>query len=156
MGAVAYLLRRRCPGVLAALLSYAILQAPNLGLVQHGLMLVADRYAYVATMPLFVVAAGGLVRCVAGARRPMAVAAPIVAVGLGLVAVLAAMSLSLSRTWRDSRGALGRMPWGSARAATRCWRRISASRCMGPVAPMKGSPTSARPSRSIRPRRMHR
>ena len=103
LGAVVYRLRRRCPGIPAALLAYAILQAPNLGLVPYGLMLVADRYAYLATMPLFVAAAAGLVDRVAGSRRPTAVAAPIVAVGLGLVAVLASMSLSLSRTWRDSR-----------------------------------------------------
>jgi Flp pilus assembly protein TadD len=105
LGAAAYHLRRRWPAIPAALLSYAILEAPNLGLVQHGLMLVADRYAYVPTMPLFVVAAGGLVRGLAAARRPMAAAATTAAVGLGVVAILAAMSLSLSRTWHDS-GAL--------------------------------------------------
>jgi Flp pilus assembly protein TadD len=103
LGALAYRLRRRCPAIPAALLAYAILQAPNLGIVPHGLMLVADRYAYAATMPLFVAGAGGLVRWVSGSRRPMAVAVPIVAVGLGLVAVLASMSLSLCRTWHDSK-----------------------------------------------------
>jgi protein O-mannosyl-transferase len=100
--AVAFHLRGRCPSIAAGLLSYAILEAPNLGLVPHGLMLVADRYAYVPTMPLFVVAAGGLVRCIAGARRPALAALPIVAAGLGVIAVLTSMSLSLCRTWRDS------------------------------------------------------
>src|SRR5262249_58225979 len=71
-GTGAWLLRRRQPAVAAASLSYAALLAPNLGLVSYDLMLVADRYAYVATMPWFVLAAGGLVRGVAGSRRPVA------------------------------------------------------------------------------------
>ncbi len=100
LGAAAYLLRRS--GLPAALLCYAILEAPNLGLVPHGLMLVADRYAYVPTMPLFVLAALWMVRGVAAARWRAVSAALIVAIGLGLVAMLAGMSRSLCRTWRDS------------------------------------------------------
>jgi Flp pilus assembly protein TadD len=99
---VAFLLRRRWPGIPAALLAYAILLAPNLGLVRYGLMLVADRYAYLASMPLFVVAAAWLVDRVAGSRQPAAVAALIVGAGLALVTVLSSMSFSQSRTWRDS------------------------------------------------------
>jgi tetratricopeptide (TPR) repeat protein len=102
LGVAAYLLGRRWPGILAALLSYAILQTPNLGLVPHGLMLVADRYAYAATMPLFVLAAGWLVRCVKLSRKPTTTTAVIAIGGLGLIAVLAGMSWSLCRTWRDS------------------------------------------------------
>ncbi len=74
----------------------------NLGLVRYGLMLVADRYAYIATMPLFVVGAGWLVDRVAASRRPAAVAGLIIAAGMGLVVVLSSMSFSQCRTWRDS------------------------------------------------------
>ena len=102
LGVAALLLRRRWPAVPAALAAYAALLAPNLGVVPHGLMLVADRYAYVATMPLFVVAAGVLARCVAASRRPAAAGAAAAVAGLGLVAVLGGMSWSLCRTWRDS------------------------------------------------------
>jgi tetratricopeptide (TPR) repeat protein len=99
---VAYQLRRRRPALLAALLAYVILLAPNLGLVSYDLMLVADRYAYLATMPLFVVAAGALVRCVAVSRQPRAVAFTMVGTGLGLAGTLAALSWAQCRTWRDS------------------------------------------------------
>jgi protein O-mannosyl-transferase len=118
LGAVAYGLRRRCPAITAALLSYAILQAPSLGLVPHGPMLVADRYAYIPTVPLFVVAAGGLVRLVAGARRPAIAASAIVAIGVVLVALLATMSASLCRSWRDSEALWARaLAIGSGRDA---------------------------------------
>jgi tetratricopeptide (TPR) repeat protein len=102
VGILAYRQRRRWPGIPAAFLSYAALLAPNLGLVPHSAMLVADRYAYIATLPLFVAAAVGMVRGVVGSRRPAAVAATIVAVGLGPIAILASMSPSLCRSWRDS------------------------------------------------------
>ncbi len=82
LGAIAYFLRRRWPSILAAALSYAALLAPNLGLVWYDLMLVADRYSYLATMPLFILAAGGLVRWVAVSRWPRTLALVIGATGL--------------------------------------------------------------------------
>ena len=103
VAAVAYAMRRRWRGIPAAPCScYAVLLAPNLGLVQYGLMLVADRYAYIATMPLFVVSGPALIRWVAASGRPTTVAASIVAAGLPLVAGLTSMSWSQCRTWRDS------------------------------------------------------
>ncbi len=102
LGVISYSLRRRWPAIPAALLSYAILLAPNLGVVQYGLVLVADRYAYLATMPLFVIAAGWLVRRIVVSPRPAALAAVIGVMGLGLVQVLSALSWAQCRTWRDS------------------------------------------------------
>jgi cytochrome c-type biogenesis protein CcmH/NrfG len=102
LGAVAYLLRRRWPSILTAALSYATLLAPNLGLVWYDLMLVAERYSYLATMPLFVLAAGGLVRWVAVSRRPRTLALVIGATGCGLVGILAALTWAQCATWRDS------------------------------------------------------
>jgi tetratricopeptide (TPR) repeat protein len=102
LGIAAVVLGRRRPAIPAALLAYAALLAPNLGLVSYDLMLVADRYAYLATMPLFVLAAGGLIRMVAVSRRPRMVALAIVVAGSGLVATWSAMSRAQCRTWRDS------------------------------------------------------
>ena len=102
LGIATLFLGRRRPAIAAALLSYAAMLVPNLGLVSYDLMLVADRYAYLATMPLFVLAAGGLVRMVAVSRWPRALALAIVAIGLGLVVLWSAMSRAQCRTWRDS------------------------------------------------------
>ncbi len=102
LGVISYSLRRRWPAIPAALLSYAILLAPNLGVVQYGLVLVADRYAYLATMPLFVIAAGWLVRRIVVSHRPAVLAVVIGVIGLGLVQVLSALSWAQCRTWRDS------------------------------------------------------
>ncbi len=65
-------------------------------------MLVADRYSYVATMPLHVLAAAGLAGAMAASRRPKAVAMAVCTAGLGLVGVLTALSWAQCQTWRDS------------------------------------------------------
>jgi tetratricopeptide (TPR) repeat protein len=51
--------RARAPAALAVWVSYAIGIGPSLGIVQSGAQLVADRYSYVACMPL-ALGAGGL------------------------------------------------------------------------------------------------
>src|SRR5262249_22228903 len=94
--------RRRRPAIPAAVIAYANLLSPNLGLVSYDLMLVADRYAYLATMPFFVLVAGWLAHRVAVTRRPRTVTLAIVATGLGLVGILAALTWAQCRTWRDS------------------------------------------------------
>lgn len=43
-----FLARRRAPGLLAAWLCYLIILLPNLGVIQIGLQLAADRYSYLA------------------------------------------------------------------------------------------------------------
>ena len=98
----AFFLGRRRAAIPAALLAYAAILVPNLGLVSYDLMLVADRYAYLSTMPLFVLAAGGSVRMVAVSRRPRALALTVLTAGLGLVVIWSAMSRAQCRTWRDS------------------------------------------------------
>ena len=45
---------RRWPGPLAAWFAYLVLLAPVSGLVRSGFAVVADRYAYLATIPLFI------------------------------------------------------------------------------------------------------
>ncbi len=66
-------------------------------------MLVADRYSYLATMPLFILAAGGLVRWVAVSRWPRTLALVIGATGLcGLIGVWVTLSWAQCATWRNS------------------------------------------------------
>src|SRR5262249_51585845 len=48
--AVAWLLRRRCPGVAAAWVSYVIMLAPVSGAVSLGYHLTADRYSYLSCL----------------------------------------------------------------------------------------------------------
>ncbi len=102
LGVIAYLLRRRWPSILAAALAYAALLAPNLGLVWYDLMLVADRYSYLATMPLFVLVAGGLVRWVTVSRRPRTLALLIAATEWCLIAISIAVTWAQCATWRNS------------------------------------------------------
>ena len=102
LGVVGLVLGRRRPAIPAALLAYATLLAPNLGLVSYDLMLVADRSSYLATMPMFVLAAGVLARWMAVSRWSRSFAVAIVASGIGLIVVSCAMSRAECRAWRDS------------------------------------------------------
>ncbi|MCW5892449.1 MAG: tetratricopeptide repeat protein [bacterium] len=95
----AVLLRRRAPALLATWAAYAIVLAPVLGLTQAGPQLVADRYAYLATLPWFALFAGVALRAAIGAparRRLIAVAAAVE------VAVLALLTVQQSRVWAST------------------------------------------------------
>lgn len=97
-----FLLRRRFPGALAAWAAYVVILAPNLGLVQISRQIVADRYAYLATMPLFILLAGGLLSVSrAGARDRL------VRAGMTTLLVMAVAGLTLASRrqvdiWQDS------------------------------------------------------
>lgn len=54
------LLRTRRPGLVAACVAYVAIVSPVLGLTQSGIQLVADRYSYVAIVPLMVLLAWGV------------------------------------------------------------------------------------------------
>jgi len=91
----AYFLRRRT-GFAIAILLYAVLLAPVLGLTQSGIQLVAERYAYFALIPLFALLAWTITRLPARLHRPAALAALLVA------AILAVLSARQSLVWRDT------------------------------------------------------
>ncbi len=57
-----WLYRRRAPGLVAALLAYAILLLPALGLFKSGRMTAADRWSYLPAIPLSLFLAGALER----------------------------------------------------------------------------------------------
>ncbi|MBI5246161.1 MAG: hypothetical protein HY923_03195 [Elusimicrobia bacterium] len=54
--------RRRAPGLVLAVLAYAILLLPALGLFKSGRMTAADRWSYLPSIPLSLLAAGMLGR----------------------------------------------------------------------------------------------
>lgn len=95
---VLFLLRRRAPALLATGVVYAIFLAPVLGLTQSGPQLVADRYSYLACMPIALLLGGGAARaCIA--RTALA---PLLPVGTAAVAfALAFLARDQSRVWRD-------------------------------------------------------
>jgi protein O-mannosyl-transferase len=87
-------LRRRCPGVPAALAAYAVALAPTLGVAQSGIQLAADRYGYLAMLGPSVLV-GGLAAGGLGPRRAVLVALPML-VALGLA------TARQSTYWYDS------------------------------------------------------
>lgn len=105
IGVLVWLGRRRWPAAVAALACYAILVSPVLGVLQSGSQKVADRYAHLATIPLLLAVAGGLVIWLAGARE----AAGARRRALALCVVCAVLALVLGHftqrqvgMWRDS------------------------------------------------------
>lgn len=91
---------RRAPAVTAAVVAYVVLVSPVLGLLQSGVQLVADRYSYVATIPLAVLAGAGVH---ALARRSAAERVRAVVTALGLIAVtLNSLSWIQTGYWRDT------------------------------------------------------
>lgn len=85
--------RRRWPALLGAAAAYAILVSPVLGFLQSGMQKVADRYAYLALIPLFALLAAGLELLARRGRRPRALA----------LVVSALLALSFAATWRQTR-----------------------------------------------------
>jgi len=81
-------------------LTYLVMLAPNLGLVQAGLMIVTDRYAYLPTIGLvsLLVSAVQSLRLTSGeGERRLGVV-----LASGLIIVNAGLSWKQTRTWHDS------------------------------------------------------
>jgi tetratricopeptide (TPR) repeat protein len=96
LAAVSWRLRHAAPALPAALACYVALLLPMLGLIPQGAQLVADRYAYLAGVPLAIMAAAGVLdvwRRI-GARRAAVI-------GLGSILVVALSVLGVS-TWRQA------------------------------------------------------
>ena len=92
--------RRRWPAGLASWIAYAAILAPVLGLSQAGPQMVADRYAYLSTLPIVALVAGGLAAVFERGGRE-------VRWGVGCAAVMAVVVLATSTVrqigvWRDS------------------------------------------------------
>lgn len=100
LGATLVLARRR-PAVLAAFASYVALLLPVLGLVQVGPQAMADRYTYLPSIPLFLLASPVLVKLLAHAQtdpRQGLLAAPLL---LPLL-LWARLTVAQTAVWHDS------------------------------------------------------
>jgi tetratricopeptide (TPR) repeat protein len=95
-------LRRKLPAVLAAWASYLAILAPSSGLLLLGPCIAADRYSFMATMGLFVLAASGLCSLAGGERFPRRVAGGLHVVGWVAVLSLVLLTRAQCRTWRSS------------------------------------------------------
>lgn len=97
------LLRRRQPTLLAAWLAYIIILLPNLGVIQISQQITADRYAYLATMPIMLIVAGIL----AAIWRRLSPASlgrvAFIGICLALLAGEVATSRAYAAAWVDSR-----------------------------------------------------
>lgn len=96
--------RKRSRPIAAALVAYVVILLPNLGLVQISQQLVADRYAYFASVPIAALLAGGIYLLLS---RGAAELRKMRFVGVALAVAVASLSLiRISRTyavaWHDS------------------------------------------------------
>lgn len=57
---ILFFVRRRSPATTIAFICYVLLLAPSLGLVAYGFQLVADRYSYLSTIPVFILLSGSV------------------------------------------------------------------------------------------------
>jgi Tfp pilus assembly protein PilF len=87
---------RRHPSVAMASLVYAATVAPVLGLAQSGPQLVADRYAYVSSLPFSALLTGALLARPRG-RRSLAIA-----IISGCLLALAIVTWNATQVWHDS------------------------------------------------------
>lgn len=89
--ATTFLLRRRRPALFATWIAYAVLASPTLGFVQAGSQIVADRYSYLPSLALALLAAGA-------AARWRALLPPLFVV----LAVFGSLTVAQTRKWKDS------------------------------------------------------
>jgi tetratricopeptide (TPR) repeat protein len=96
IAALAWALRRRRPGVVAAFVAFFVVTLPMLGVVQNGPQIAADRYTYHAAPALAILAGAGLLVLLRWA--------PTIAGGIAAVIVLAlaALTWEQSTVWRNS------------------------------------------------------
>ncbi len=99
-----FLSRRRWPGLLAAWLCYLLILAPNSGIVRNNDMVIAgDRYSYIAMLGVVMPAAAGFCRLGRMASRWHRDADIVtIAIGLGVLVGLTALTRNQCRTWLDS------------------------------------------------------
>jgi hypothetical protein len=134
--------RRRCPGVATACAAYVVIVSPVLGIAQAGPQLAADRYTYLATIPLVVLATAGLARLrtarVAALTRRAAAALVVCLLG-----VLGLASWRMSEVWRSDltlwSRVLARDPANAAALSARGMCRFSAGDVRGALADLNGA-----------------
>jgi Flp pilus assembly protein TadD len=96
LGIVAWRVRRSHPGITTAIVAFAAILFPLLGVHQGGPQIVADRNTYNASIALAILA-GGLLSAL-WTRSPRTA----IGVGAMVVATLSIVTVRQSRVWRDS------------------------------------------------------
>jgi tetratricopeptide (TPR) repeat protein len=91
---------RRRTGLVVAVACYVVIVSPVLGLFQSGVQLVADRYAHLATIPLFMLAGAGTAMLLRR-RGSRAIARGLAAVWLAITVALGVMTWRQSTLWQS-------------------------------------------------------
>lgn len=100
IAAIFALVRRRVPALATAAGTYLLLLLPVAGFAQSGIQLVAERYAYLATVPFLILAGCGIARWLQAVARPRL--RPLAALALlALLAAAAAATHRQAKVWRD-------------------------------------------------------
>src|SRR6185369_3166810 len=95
---LAFLLRKRWPGLTATWFAFVLVSLPMLGVVQNGPQIAADRYTY-HSAPIIAVLAGGMLW---GATRIMARAVLPVTFAAILLCALSFLTWRQIGVWHDS------------------------------------------------------
>ena len=93
-------IRRRCPYLLAAWAGYLLILMPNMGLLQYGEQIAADRYTHLACLGLAALAGGGLWWL--WRTQPKLFTHVCAAAGFALAAALATMTWRHAERWQTS------------------------------------------------------
>jgi tetratricopeptide (TPR) repeat protein len=96
LAAAAWLSRRRAPAVTAALIAFAVISLPMLGVVQNGPQIAADRYTYHSAPALAILGATAFLML----PRPRALISVLGVVAV--LAILATLTWTQTEVWRDS------------------------------------------------------
>ena len=108
MTLIAAAIAGRWPGLAAAWFAYLLLMAPVSGFVRSGFTVVADRYAYLATIPLFVALSYSMALVWAAIKPRRVVALTIHLVMVATTFGLIPLSWRLGLTWRNSHALITR------------------------------------------------
>jgi protein O-mannosyl-transferase len=96
------MLRRRWPGLLWSWAAFLVILAPNAGLLRIGNQIAADRYSFLAGMPLVLPASYGLFKSIEWCRGRTDRLAVLAGLCASILLVWSGLSWQLSRTWRDT------------------------------------------------------
>ena len=101
-------LAHRSPGLSAAWFAYLALLSPVSGFVRSGYAVVADRYTYLATIPLFIAFSYILVWLRSGCQERRFVANMLTTTLVCATIALGALSWQLCRSWHDTESMIAR------------------------------------------------
>jgi len=100
VAATAVAFRKRLPGLSVACAAYFVLLLPVLGTLQSGDQFVADRYSYLAIIPIIILVAGGASRV--SAHKNTVWRWALLVLACGAIAVCIPLSREQTHVWADS------------------------------------------------------